>query len=518
MKRLLLIVFSFFTFIELYAENQKDTLEVINIKSSINSRFYQLYVRTPKNYHNQEKNPAILLLDANYYHRTFVNLYDSIVSDKADNQVIIGIGYLPNPMNDTLFMRDFTPGFVEGFPNSGKAREFKQVLETELIPIILKNYRIDETGISIVGHHYSALFLTWLLTRESPKFSNYIICSPVLTFNKGFTDFRANQRNTGIYLSMGAGKIRFVDDLELNKEKFYGLSESLKSNSSLSYKVETSYFESTLRYDDLYKGFAEGINYILANSENKGNWEASSAYNPEIIISKSKLIVNQVLDQNTGYQYETLTYVPKGFSEKKLPLIVVLDADFNYTELLFASQQLMNDNRMPKSILVGIGYGTTIIGKGNHRNRDLLPHEIQNMESGNGDNFAVFLNSQLIDYLAQHPVDTSEMTLKGHSYGGLFLTYLLTRDDLVYQNLIISSPAIWQDKTVLKQLKKSCKVITQNIFVASGELNDNDKDAKRLDKVLSHKAANLKTVLYTDDNHLTVITKAFKDGLLFLKK
>ncbi len=515
MKKLLLPLFYFLAFIEIYAGTQKDTLDIINIQSSIQGGYYQLYIRTPHHYTPQSKNPAIILLDANYYYRTFINLYDSLVSPETDDQVIIGIGYLPNPMNDTLFIRDFTPDFIEGYPNAGQAPVFKQVLDTELIPAILKNYNIDEFRISIVGHHYSALFLTWLLTREPPTFSNYVICSPVLTFNPDFTHFKTHKKKTGVYLSMGAGTIRFVEDTAQNKVKYKALSEHVKRNHSASYHIETAYFASTLRYDDLHKGFSGGIHFILANPENRGMREHHAIINDNII-SRSAVIMDQVADTNTTYPYEIYTYIPQNFSGGKLPLIVILDADFNYTELLYASQQLMKEKTIPESIVVGIGYGTSIIGRGNHRNRDLLPYKIQNLESGNGRHFAIFVNEQLISYLMQYPVDTRHMTLQGHSYGGLFLTYLLTSDDLVYQNMIISSPAIWQDKSVLQQLKKTNTEMTQKIFVASGEVHDNDRDTKRLDKVLSNKTTNLKTVFYPNDDHLSVITKAFKEGLLFL--
>ena len=519
MMKLLLIIFFFCTVGEAYSHNQKDTLEIVNIKSSINGGTYQLYIRRPQNYSNQQRSPAIILLEANYYHRTFINLYDSMVNAENDNQVIIGVGYLPNPMNDTLFMRDFTPSFISGYPNSGKADQFKQVLETELIPTILENYSIDKSRLSIVGHHYSALFLTWLLTQEQPKFSNYVICSPVLTFSEDFTDFKIdNQDNAGVYLSSGSSKIKFVDDLELSRLKFTDLSKELEKRLNESNAIETSFFESTLRYDDLYKGFSGGINYILKNSENEGAWENNLKAGSNIIISKSEVITDHIIDPNTSYKYEVTTYVPQHTKADKLPLVVILDADFNYTELLYASQQLINEGDTPKSIVVGIGYGTTIIGRGNHRNRDLLPYEIRNLESGNGNNFAVLLNKQLINQLSQYPIDENKMTLEGHSYGGLFLAYLLTRDDLAYQNLIISSPAIWQDKAVLKELKKTDARITQNIFIASGELNDNDKDAKQLGRVLKDKTdAKLKTVFYPKDNHLTVISTAFKDGIRFLK-
>lgn len=517
MMRLLLIIFSFCQLNEVSGGNQKDTLEIINIKSSINGGLYQLYIRTPQNYHNQLKHPAILLLDANYYHRTFVNLYDSIISSENDDQVIIGIGYLPNPMNDTLFMRDFTPALIDGYPRSGRANEFKQILETDLIPTILENYRIDESRISIVGHHYSALFLTWLLTQDPPKFSNYVICSPVLTFNDDFKDFKTDKGNSGIYLSTGSGKIKFLDNPETNKAKFNALSQSLIKNHT-SNQIVTTHFKSTLRYDDLFKGFSEGISYIFENPENTGIWKDNSITDSSIIISRSELIMDQVFDLNTSYKYEVTTYIPKNSSGTKLPLIVILDADFNYTELLYASQQLMNESSIPKSIVVGIGYGTTIIGRGNYRNRDFLPNEIRNMESGNGNNFSILLNEQLITYLSQYSIDKNKMILQGHSYGGLLLTHLLTRSNLVYQNLIISSPAIWRDKSVLKKLRNNNTGITQNVFVASGELNDNDRDTKQLDKVLRNRTTSLRTVLYPNDSHLTVISKAYKDGLRFLIK
>ena len=97
MKKLLLITILLGLLTSVHAGNQKDTIEIV-IKSSINASLYQLYIRTPRNYDDEQRHPAILLLDANYYHRTFVNPYDSMANSKNDDQVIIGIGYLPNPI------------------------------------------------------------------------------------------------------------------------------------------------------------------------------------------------------------------------------------------------------------------------------------------------------------------------------------------------------------------------------------------------------------------------------------
>ncbi len=99
------------------------------------------------------------------------------------------------------------------------------------------------------------------------------------------------------------------------------------------------------------------INYIVSNSQNKGSWESNAKTNDNIIISRSEVIIDQFLDPNTSYQYEISTYNPENISGKKLPLIVILDADFNYSSLLNVSQQLMNEDSIPESIVVGVGYG-----------------------------------------------------------------------------------------------------------------------------------------------------------------
>ena len=499
---------------------ERDTLEIINLKSAINNGSYQLYLRTPKNYSNQEKYPAIILLDANYYHGTFANLYDSIKGTDHDSHIIIGIGYSPNPMNDTIFIRDFTPSHISGFPNSGKADDFKQILDTELMPFILENYSIDKSAISIVGHHYSALFLTWLLTVETPKFSNYVIVSPVLTFNQDLIDFKlGNNSYSGIYLSSGSAKIKYVSNPDLNKDRFENLSKRLTNGFGSSNPIKTSHFPTPLRYDDLYKGFSEGIHFIMGNPIGNGNWNNYKKDYHNLVQSKSMVTIDRIIDLKTSNTYEITIQIPKNTTSNKTPVIVILDADFNFTELLLAAQQSMVGSFTPASLIVGIGYGTTIIGKGNYRGRDFLPNKLRKIESGNGKNFADVLNEQLITYLSQYQIDTTNMTISGHSYGGLFLAYMLTRKNLSFKNLLISSPAIWQDKTLLTELRKGANGNEAKIFIASGELNDNDKDAKQLFKVLKSKSIeNLKLSLYPNESHLTVVTKAFKDGLVYFNQ
>ena len=497
-----------------YATNTPDSLTIINIKSSINHVEYQLYIRKPDNAEGQNK-PAILLLDADYYHRTFMSLYDSVASRKRDHY-IIGIGYVPNSLVGDLFMQDFTPTPVKGYPNSGGAATFKQVLEKEILPFILTNYLIDRSKLAIVGHHYSALFLSWLITQQTSAFSHYIICSPVLAFNEEFIPEKSydGTNQVGLYLSSGSVKIKYVDNLKLNDARFKNLADAIRNKLDLQTKLKVTHFHPSLRYEELYAGFAEGISFILSNHGCSGSFTTTEK--PAVAL-RTTVLVDKIYYPSKEFSYEITTWIPPG-AVGKLPLIVILDSDFNFAELLYSYRAALAEGKVPKCIIVGVGYGSTIIGKGNFRGRDFLPKKIRNVESGNGENFAKLINIELLTYVSRFPVDMSNATIEGHSYAGLFLTWLLGKE-VPYRNFIISSPALWQDPSILRDIENSTSRFNYNIFVASGLVNDNDKDAKKLSHVLNDRTNALDSiVLYPNDGHLTTTSKAFVDGLIFFNK
>lgn len=318
----------------------------------------------------------------------------------------------------------------------------------------------------------------------------------------------------GIYLSSGSVKIKYVDDLKLNDRRFRNLAEALRKEINVQTKFKVTYFHPSLRYEELYAGFAEGIAFILSNPGCRGNFITTEK---SVVAFRTTVSVDKIYYPSREYSYEITTWIPPGVTGK-LPLIIILDADFNFAELLYSYRAALAEGKVPKSILVGVGYGSTIIGKGNFRGRDFLPKKIRNVESGNGENFARLINTELITYVSRFPVDLSNTTIEGHSYAGLFLTWLLSKDT-PYRNFIISSPALWQDLSILKDVENSTSRFDCNIFLASGLVNDNDKDTKKLSRVLNGRAKALNSmVLYPNDGHLTTTSKAFVDGLIFFNK
>ncbi|WP_270168919.1 alpha/beta hydrolase [Paenibacillus sp. SYP-B4298] len=107
--------------------------------------------------------------------------------------VIIGIGYeVDEPFSSERFYdltpeptREFLYRFAEGaVPEQGGADEFADFLEEELKPLIERNWRIDRTRQSLLGHSLGGLFVAHLLFTRPGSFRYYIAGSPSLHWNK----------------------------------------------------------------------------------------------------------------------------------------------------------------------------------------------------------------------------------------------------------------------------------------------------------------------------------------------
>lgn len=64
------------------------------------------------------------------------------------------------------------------------------------------------------------------------------------------------------------------------------------------------------------------------------------------------------------------------------------------------------------------------------------------------------MESELTPYFKQH-YRVSESTFVGHSFGGLFGSYLLIKHPNLFNNYIIVSPSLWYDNHLLLQLAKT---------------------------------------------------------------
>lgn len=124
-----------------------------------------------------------------------------------------------------------------------------------------------------------------------------------------------------------------------------------------------------------------------------------------------------------------LIHTPEGYSksDKKYPVIYVLDGNNHFNHAINAATLLSENGRMPSSIIVAIpnNRGT--------RGRDL----------GRGrDNFKKYIKEEVIPFVNSNYRTNKHKTLFGHSMAGAFtLNYLATESSL-FDNYIAASPVV----------------------------------------------------------------------------
>ncbi|MBL8953274.1 MAG: alpha/beta hydrolase, partial [Myxococcaceae bacterium] len=171
---------------------------------------------------------------------------------------------------------------------------------------------------------------------------------------------------------------------------------------------------------------------------------------------------------------------------REFPLVVQLDANLPVLEEFkvaagFASRHEA-EGALPPCIVVGVGYRTAELAT-KHRFRDYgLPLEPNVRElwssvlDGQGARFYDFLRDELLAEVGRRYriAPASHRALSGHSLGGFFVLYALTRHDEapVFGSYLAASPSIWwNDAQVLKLWRDFAgPVRPASLFTAAGEL------------------------------------------------
>lgn len=182
-------------------QNNDNNLQT-NVVEKINAiRFYSksisdslsIFVNLPNDYNPQqkEKYPVVYLLDANLYFdivATVINKYSEV--GLAPSVILVGIGYKDFPTMDSLRNRDDTyPVAIPEYKMaiSGGANKFLNCINSELLPLIDKNYNTDTSKRVLAGHslggYFSAYALLQDLSGKINNFSGYISASPSIHYN-----------------------------------------------------------------------------------------------------------------------------------------------------------------------------------------------------------------------------------------------------------------------------------------------------------------------------------------------
>lgn len=193
-------------------------------------------------------------------------------------------------------------------------------------------------------------------------------------------------------------------------------------------------------------------------------------------------------ESRAGRSYRIFLAEPQGPKpEGGWPVLYLTDANSNFPVLLAAAQRQVR-NQLPL-VIVGIGYpGDDRTEHMRRRWFDLTPPaspewvaqhapEMAKLKPGGNDELLAFINSELKPLIESAiPIDQSQQTLFGHSFGALFALHVLFTTPKSFQTYLVASPSIWwNDGAILTEERRflerfAGKALNRRVLITAGSL------------------------------------------------
>jgi len=262
------------------------------------------------------------------------------------------------------------------------------------------------------------------------------------------------------------------------------------------------------------------------------------------------------IKSENNWEYELSITLPPSYyiSDNKYPVLYLLDSNQYHTAItgilsfIYEQKAQYMIKGIQEIILVGIGYPTPkrteIL---TYRSRDYTP-EIDEEEykemadelggdpdykpnSGGADEFLGFIKDTLMPYIeSNYRVNTDDKTIAGHSYGGLFPSYVLFNEPSTFNRYVLCSPSLWYKQGVIfryeEEYSKKHDTLEARVFIGSGANETNEirnilEGVRRLiDKLerRQYKGLVYEWAIFSDEGHFSVIPAAFMRGILSVYK
>ena len=189
------------------------TVKTLKLKSAVLGEERTVLVRTPVGYEtNNIRYPVLYMTDGDAHMGHTAGTIDFLTRNgRMSDLIVVGV-------TNTDRTRDLTPvkstiknaaGELQ-FPTSGGSDNFLKFFETELIPEIEKQYRVQPYRV-LAGHSLGGLFAIHAMISKPGLFNSYVAVSPSLQWENGETlkraeDFLKNQKemkNVTLFVSLG---------------------------------------------------------------------------------------------------------------------------------------------------------------------------------------------------------------------------------------------------------------------------------------------------------------------------
>jgi len=157
------------------------TVEIRVLPRSRPDRLYQLKIQVPASFreHPEKKYPVIFVTDGYWCFQGVCEVCVGLTKGKHLPEVIVvGLGYVGENLDyGRLREDDLNPMGDVGF-EGGHAENFLQLLETQVIPLLEKEFRADPGHRYIVGSSGGGNFALYALLSKPELFQGYVADSP----------------------------------------------------------------------------------------------------------------------------------------------------------------------------------------------------------------------------------------------------------------------------------------------------------------------------------------------------
>ena len=188
------------------------TVKRFTIKSTVLGEDRIILVRTPVGYEtNNVKYPVLYMTDGDAHMGHTASTIEFLTRNgRISDLIVVGVTNTDRTRDLTpAKSTDRNPGGDLRFPTSGGADNFLKFFETELIPQIEKDYRVQPYRI-LAGHSLGGLFAIHAMMTKPGLFNSYVAVSPSLQWEnfealKRAEDFLKNQKELKVTLFVSLG-------------------------------------------------------------------------------------------------------------------------------------------------------------------------------------------------------------------------------------------------------------------------------------------------------------------------
>lgn len=238
-----------------------------------------------------------------------------------------------------------------------------------------------------------------------------------------------------------------------------------------------------------------------------------------------------------GVSYKLYVSLPKDYatSGDSYPVVFLLDADYSFAIAHNVVEHLSDRGHLTRAVLVGIAYDGPDAYRMN-RTRDYTPTHVPDggygsryqRVSGGGPAFRAFLEGELVPFVEREYRVTSGRYLVGHSYGGLFATWVALTAPRLFSGYVIVSPSLWYDDGLVFDLEEAAAdgrsdwPVRAYMTVGDQEINqqhDMVADLRRLATTLEgrgYPGLSLRWDVAGNETHNSIFPRALSNGLRFV--